>query len=338
MFINCPSCRALVATDPATDLPPERCPRCAVKLREQPGAQAAGADSTQAAGDDARSGVAAAIAGVFDGQELAQDDPIAQPAVSMATLLQAEPEPAPAPVPVSEPETARAIDAGATPVPGAPPDAGPAQEPGVAPAPEAGAPVDAAVPAEPAPGPAPSSRSPRRAAGRAAPSFARRRRIAADDSASRRRWPIPAAIIGLGLLLALQWLLADRARLAADPGWRPVVAAACGVLRCSLPPWHEPSAFVLLERDVRPHPDAAGALRITASFRNDAAWAQAWPDVVLTLSDIDGRPLGTRAFTAAEYLDGAAPSRLLDSGQGAVIHMDVLEPGPGAVSFAFDFN
>lgn len=34
MFINCPACRALVATDPATDQPPERCPRCGVALRE----------------------------------------------------------------------------------------------------------------------------------------------------------------------------------------------------------------------------------------------------------------------------------------------------------------
>src|SRR5690606_18341094 len=162
---------------------------------------------------------------------------------------------------------------------------------------------------EPAPAPVPPPPSgPRRASGRAAPSFARRRRVAADGSVTGRRWPMPVAIIALALLLALQWLLADRARLAADPGWRPVVAAACG------------------------------ALRITASFGTDAAWAQAWPDVVLTLSDIDGRPLGTRAFTAAEYLDGAASSALLDSGQGAVIHMDVLEPGPGAVSFAFDFN
>src|SRR5690606_16392603 len=196
MFINCPSCRALVATDPATDLPPERCPRCAVKLREQPGAQAAGADSTQAAGDDARSGVAAAIAGVFDGQELAQDDPIAQPAVSMATLLQAEPETGPASAP--EPEPA------------------PAPEPAPEPVPE------------PAPAPVPPPPSgPRRASGRAAPSFARRRRVAADGSVSGRRWPMPVAIIALALLLALQWLLADRARLAADPGWRPVVAAAC---------------------------------------------------------------------------------------------------------------
>src|SRR3546814_1258661 len=32
MFINCPFCKSLVATNPATDQPPERCPRCAAKL------------------------------------------------------------------------------------------------------------------------------------------------------------------------------------------------------------------------------------------------------------------------------------------------------------------
>lgn len=33
MFINCPHCQALIATDPATDLPPPKCPRCAAGLR-----------------------------------------------------------------------------------------------------------------------------------------------------------------------------------------------------------------------------------------------------------------------------------------------------------------
>jgi len=291
MFVNCPTCRALVATDPATDLPPERCPRCAAQLRDGPG--------ERPAGDDARSGVAAAIAEAFDERGGTLDDPASGPAVSMASLLQPGPE--------AEPE--------------ADPEAPPTPE------------------AEPAPDdpPSPPARS-RRGAGRAAPSFARRRRGPEDTGKAGRRWPMPAAIAGLTLLLALQWLLADRARLAADPGWRPLVARACAVLQCDIPPWREPAAFVLLERDVRPHPDVARALRITASFRNDAAWAQPWPEVVLTLSDIDGRPLGRRAFTAAEYLDGAPSSPLLDSGQGAVIRMDVLEPGPGAVGFAFDFH
>ena len=311
MFVNCPHCRALVATDPATDLPPERCPRCAAQLRAVPG--------VECVADDARSGVAAAIAGVFEEQSVAQDDPASQPAVSMASLLQAEPELAPTPGPGPDAAT-------------------PGPDPAIAPDEPAStaAPGPDAAPASVAP-PSPSAR-PRRAPGRAAPSFARRRRGTADARVAGRRWPMPAAIIGLALLLGLQWLLADRARLAADPGWRPLVAGACALLRCDLPPWREPSAFVLLERDVRPHPDAADTLRITASFRNDAAWAQPWPQVVLTLSDIDGRPLGTRAFTAAEYLDGSPPSGLLDSGQGAVIRMDVLEPGPGAVGFAFDFH
>ena len=173
---------------------------------------------------------------------------------------------------------------------------------------------------------------------RAIPSFARTRHATGSGATGGRRWPLPAAIAGLALLLGIQWLLADRARLAADPAWRPVVASACAVLRCSLPPWREPTAFVLLERDVRPHPEAGDALRITASFRNDAAWAQPWPDIVLTLSDLDGQPLGARAFAPVEYLGGNPPAALLDSGQGAVIRMDVVEPGPGAVGFSFDFR
>ena len=43
MFVNCKHCNALVATDPATDLPPERCPRCAGVLREPVGAAATAA-------------------------------------------------------------------------------------------------------------------------------------------------------------------------------------------------------------------------------------------------------------------------------------------------------
>ena len=35
----------------------------------------------------------------------------------------------------------------------------------------------------------------------------------------------------------------------------------------------------------RAHP---GALRVQAGFRNEAPWPQAWPELVLTLSDVEG--------------------------------------------------
>ncbi|WP_132998924.1 DUF3426 domain-containing protein [Luteimonas arsenica] len=332
MFVNCPACRGLVATDPATDLPPERCPRCAAPLREAP--------SAQPPANDARSGVAAAVAEAFGHLEASgasdpADDLAAQPAISMATLLQPGSESGPSeasgPEPGPDQATLSSQAPATAPVPALAPAPPPAAEPDEPAPPAASAPATEPAPA--ATPPAAASR-PRRAT----PSFARMPRDSARAKPAGRRWPIPAAIAGLALLLAIQWLLADRERLAADATWRPVVAGACAVLRCSLPPWREPTAFALLERDVRPHPQAGNALRITASFRNDAAWAQAWPDVVLTLSDIDGRPLGARAFTPTEYLGNEPPSALIDSGEGAVIRMDVLEPDAGAVGFSFDFR
>jgi hypothetical protein len=155
---------------------------------------------------------------------------------------------------------------------------------------------------------------------------------------TRAPWHGAAAIAGLALLLVVQVLLADRARLAADARWRAVVQAACAVLRCDVPAWREPAAFTLLQRDVRPDPARPGALHVAASFRNDARWAQAWPMLVLTLSDADGRAVGFRAFTPAEYLGKAPAQATLDSGASVAVALDVVEPGPGVVAFTFDFQ
>jgi hypothetical protein len=120
-------------------------------------------------------------------------------------------------------------------------------------------------------------------------------------SARPRALPAPRwhwlLVAGLALLLVLQSVLADRARLAADAGNRAWLGALCGVLRCSLPAWHEPTAFTMTSREIRPLPGQAGVLQVQASIRNDARWAQAWPDLRLSLSDADGRVIGSGVFT-----------------------------------------
>ena len=172
-----------------------------------------------------------------------------------------------------------------------------------------------------------------------APSFTRPR----TRAALRVGWHGFAACAALALLLALQLLLAQRDTLAANARWRPVVSGLCAALRCSVPPWREPAAFTMLSRDVRPNPAAPGTLLINASFRNDARWPQPWPQLLLTLSDLDGRMVGARSFAAAEYLDGeragnaATPSELAP-GQTAALTLVVVEPAPDIVAFTFDFR
>ena len=151
---------------------------------------------------------------------------------------------------------------------------------------------------------------------------------------SRWQWPLVAV---LAVLLALQVLLADRANLAADPRWRPLVETLCNALGCDLPAWHEPSAFTMLDRKVRPEAGLAGALRVDATFRNDARWPQAWPALQLALSDADGRVLGSRVFAPGDYL-GAEPGTLLSPGQSAQVTFLVQEPSPGTVAFSFEFR
>lgn len=151
-------------------------------------------------------------------------------------------------------------------------------------------------------------------------------------------WAWAGALLVLSLALLLQLVLADRARLAGDPGWRPRLEAVCGVLGCDLPPWREPGAFRIASRDVRPHPSAPGALLVTTSFRNDARWPQPWPLVEVALHDIDGQALGLRRFTPIEYLGAPPATPMIAPGQSASATLEILDPGKRAVAFTFDFH
>ncbi|HZX81626.1 MAG TPA: DUF3426 domain-containing protein [Lysobacter sp.] len=164
------------------------------------------------------------------------------------------------------------------------------------------------------------------------PSFARRRDTAARKHG--RRWPWAVALPALALLLGLQIVLAQRVELARDARWRPLVAQVCGVLGCDVPAWREPKAFRMLSHAVRPDRARAGVLHASTTVRNDARWPQPPPTVVLSLSDVDGRLLGARAVTPADY--GRRGDALVAPGHSIDIAFDVREPA-GRVE-AYDFQ
>lgn len=137
--------------------------------------------------------------------------------------------------------------------------------------------------------------------------------------------------------LATMLLVAGRATLAADARGRPLAENACALLGCALPPWEDMAAFRMLEHDVHADPSVPGALRVQAGFRNDAPWPQAWPDLVLTLSDANGQPLARRALAPSDYLDAEHPP-LIGAGQTASVQFAVREPDRAAVAFHFAFR
>ena len=167
-----------------------------------------------------------------------------------------------------------------------------------------------------------------------APSF-----IPSPEEAANTPEASPAIWLVCGVLLAslaVLVLLAGRATLAASASTRPLAEKACNVLGCSLPLWCDASAFRMLEHDIRTLPDRPGTLRVVAGFRNDAPWPQAWPHLLLTLSDSNGQPLAQRAFTPEEYLPEDSPA-VIGAGQTASLQLLLREPSRKAVAFQFGF-
>ena len=191
MFINCPYCSALVATDPITDLPPTHCPQCKSLLRRD---DTVDDDDSALAPIDlgdllepstAETAQAAMHDTVHADIRLDTDDMTGQITNDIANDIQANLLPDDDAIDnTSSDDTAD-----------------------IAPAAPSVAAVAAPVP--------PKQRV------RNAPSFVRG--VQSKPAGSRERW-LPAVAATLALLLGLQCVLADRARLAAEPQWRPVLS------------------------------------------------------------------------------------------------------------------
>jgi len=153
-----------------------------------------------------------------------------------------------------------------------------------------------------------------------------------------RAWPWVLGTTVLALSLGAQLAYAERTQLLENRLVRPWLDRACESLHCQLPPRHDTSQLTLVSRDIRPHPSVKGALIISATLRNDGDFAQSYPTVEITLSDLDENRIAMRRFHPREYVSDTrvlAPG--LAPGTTASLVVEVQDPGRNAVAFEFKF-
>jgi hypothetical protein len=78
---------------------------------------------------------------------------------------------------------------------------------------------------------------------------------------------------------------------------------------------------------------------VSATLRNDADFAQAFPDVEVTLSDLDENRIAMRRFRPQDYIsDTRSLAAGLAPGATAALVFEVADPGKNAVAFEFKFR
>jgi hypothetical protein len=115
------------------------------------------------------------------------------------------------------------------------------------------------------------------------------------------------AIVLLVVALAAQAVLEFRDSLAAHaPFTRPLLESACAPLGCVIGPLRDASALSIDASDLQADPAHRGLLLLSATIRNRAAYAIAYPHVELTLTDSSDQVVARRALAPGEYAGGTA--------------------------------
>jgi predicted Zn finger-like uncharacterized protein len=158
---------------------------------------------------------------------------------------------------------------------------------------------------------------------------------------SRRRAPVARVwkiLAGpLALLLVIQFVHTYRHSLARHPRLGQAVIGLYGALGVDLQPDWNLHAYEILQWHLGSDPSMPGTLKVRASLKNVASFAQPYPLLKLVLEDRWGERVREREFEPAEYLDPAtAPDRLLAPGQRATATVSIVDPGPDAEGFRFD--
>jgi predicted Zn finger-like uncharacterized protein len=157
----------------------------------------------------------------------------------------------------------------------------------------------------------------------------------ARQQQSARIWSMIAP--PLVLLLLVQVVHNYRATLARHPTIGTPLQSIYSALGMTLRPDWNLHAYEVQQWGVVSDPSTPGTLKVRASVKNLADFAQPYPLLKLVLEDRWGEQVRAREFDPSEYLDPTVASdRLLAPAQQTGATIAIVDPGPDAEGFRFD--
>jgi len=114
-------------------------------------------------------------------------------------------------------------------------------------------------------------------------------------------WGVLSFVLLVALVFQLTYFLRDFIALKI-PATRPVLELACKQLGCNLSLPKNAELMQIIGSDLQAEPAGTGLLTLKLTLGNRAPYTQAWPVIVLTLTDAKDQPQARRSFAPSEYL------------------------------------
>jgi predicted Zn finger-like uncharacterized protein len=139
------------------------------------------------------------------------------------------------------------------------------------------------------------------------------------------------AILVLIAVLVAQYIYYMRAELSQNAALHPWLERYCEVVKavapCEVPPLRDLAKIEIQNGAMQLHPSIQDVLLVRLSLMNRAGFAQPYPDLQLTLSDLGGRHFAQRRFHPAEYLSpGSDIAQGMPSNVSVPVSLEIAAP------------
>lgn len=140
-------------------------------------------------------------------------------------------------------------------------------------------------------------------------------------------------LIGITALTA-QYLWFERATLANQSSLRPFYQIACERVVCDLSANQGLASLKPDQVIARPHQQFNDLISLAIRINNDAAFAQPYPAIEISFTDLKGNLVSRRTFQPQQYLgDRAGQALRLPAGLDIEVNIPLTSPGAQAVSY-----